>query len=327
MDRHFDVVILGSGPAGYTAAIYTARARLSTVVLQGYQTGGQLMLSTEVENFPGFDTGILGPELMERLAAQSQRFGAELVPEDALAVDFGHTPFVVSTATDQYTARAVIIATGASAKWLGLPNEQRLLGRGVSVCATCDGFFFRGKEVVVVGGGDTAMEEALFLTHYAKQVTIVHRRETLRASQILVEQAQQHPKIRFQLSNEVEDILGEEAVTGIRLHHTVTGEEQVLPIQGVFLAIGHRPNTDLFQGVLPCDAEGYILPAERTMTTIAGIFAAGDVADPHYRQAITAAADGSRAAMDVRRWLERQPTVSLASTSTIQQTAFASVCC
>lgn len=311
MKKHADVVIIGSGPAGYTAAIYTARARLSTVVLQGYQTGGQLMLSTEVENFSGFEIGILGPELMERLAAQAQRFGAELVPEDAVAVDFQQSPFIVKTDTDDYTARAVIIATGASAKWLGLPNEQHLLGRGVSVCATCDGFFFREKEVAVIGGGDTAMEEALYLTHFARQVTIIHRRKTFRASQILVEQAQNHPKIRFVLSSEVVDILGEDAVTGVSLRHTTTGEEQMVPVQGVFLAVGHHPNTELFQGVLRLDQEGYILAAERTMTTIAGVFVAGDVADPYYRQAITAAADGSRAAMDARRWLERQKSASL----------------
>jgi thioredoxin reductase (NADPH) len=253
---------------------------------------------------------------MDRLAAQAHRFGAELVPEDAVAVDFRQPPFTVNTGTDEYMARAVIIATGASAKWLGLPNEQRLLGRGVSVCATCDGFFFREKEVVVVGGGDTAMEEALFLTHYARQVTIIHRRETFRASPILVEQAQGHPKIQFLRSRAMVDILGEDAVTGVTLRHTQTGEEQILPVQGVFLAIGHRPNTELFQGVMRLDQEGYLLPTERTMTTIAGIFAAGDVADPYYRQAITTAADGSRAAMDLRRWLERQKTVEVEETIT-----------
>lgn len=327
MKKHIDVIIIGSGPAGYTAAIYTARARLSTVVLQGYQTGGQLMLSTEVENFPGFDTGILGPELMERLAAQAQRFGAELVPEDAVVIDFQQSPFIMKTDTDEYTARAVIVATGASAKWLGLPNEQRLLGRGVSVCATCDGFFFREKEVVVVGGGDTAMEEALFLTHFARQVTIIHRRETFRASPILVEQVQNHPKIRFVLSSEVVDILGEDAVMGISLHHTQTGEEHIVPVQGVFLAVGHHPNTELFQGVLQLDQEGYILPTERTMTTIAGVFAAGDVADPYYRQAITAAADGSRAAMDVRQWLERQKTEHHPFATTNENAFFPLPCC
>ncbi len=327
MKKNSDVVILGSGPAGYTAAIYTARARLSTVMLQGYQTGGQLMLSTEIENFPGFDTGILGPELMERLAAQAQRFGTELVPKDAVALDFQQSPFIVRTDTDEYTARAVIIATGASARWLGLPNEQRLLGRGVSVCATCDGFFFREKEVIVVGGGDTAMEEALFLTHFARQVTIVHRRETFRASPILVEQAQSHPKIRFILSSEVVDILGENAVTAISLRHIKTGEKQIVPVQGIFLAVGHHPNTELFQGVLPLDQEGYILPAERTMTTIAGVFAAGDVADPYYRQAITAAADGSRAAMDVRRWLERQKSESPSPLETPQESSLSLSCC
>lgn len=324
MQKQADVVIIGSGPAGYTAAIYTARARLSTIVLQGYQTGGQLMLSTEVENFPGFDAGIMGPELMKRLAAQAQRFGAELVPEDAVAVDFQQFPFLVQTTDETYTARAAIIATGASAKWLGLPNEQRLLGRGVSVCATCDGFFFREKDVAVVGGGDTAMEEALFLTHFVRQVTIIHRRETFRASPILVEQAQNHPKIRFILSSEVADILGEDAVTGVSLRHLETGEKQSVTVQGVFLAVGHHPNTELFQGVLPRDQEGYLLPIERTMTAIAGVFVAGDVADPYYRQAITAAADGSRAAIDVRRWLER---LQVQSHPTTQQASFPLICC
>ncbi|GHO63160.1 thioredoxin-disulfide reductase [Ktedonobacter sp. SOSP1-52] len=306
MKKQYDVVILGSGPAGYMAATYVARARLSVAVFQGYQAGGQLMLSTEIENFPGFDTGILGPELMERLEAQAERFGAELIPQDAIAVDFRSRAFVVQTDTDEYHARAVIVATGASARWLGLPNEQRLLGRGVSVCATCDGFFFREKDVVVVGGGDTAMEEALFLTCYARQVTIVHRRSTFRASPILVEKARQHPGIRFIVESEVVDVLGGDAVEGIYIRNTQTGTVSQLPVQGVFLAIGHHPNTDLFRGALQLDEEGYILPVERTMTSIAGVFAAGDVADPYYRQAITAAADGARAAMDVRRWLEQQ---------------------
>jgi thioredoxin reductase (NADPH) len=264
---------------------------------------------------------------MERLAAQAQRFGAELVPEDAMALDFHRSPFIVQTAADEYTARAVIIATGASARWLGLPNEQRLLGRGVSVCAICDGFFFREKDVAVVGGGDTAMEEALFLTHYARLVTIIHRRETFRASPILVEQAQSHPKIRFIRSCEVVDILGENEVAGFTLRQTQTGEVQIVPVQGVFLAVGHHPNTELFQGVLQLDQEGYILPTERTMTSIAGAFAAGDVADPYYRQAITAAADGSRAAMDVRRWLERQKTESRPRVETSQGTSFPVPCC
>lgn len=327
MQKQVDVVIIGSGPAGYSAAIYTARAGLSTVVLQGYQTGGQLMLSTEIDNFPGFDTGILGPELMERLEAQARRFGAELVPEDALAVDFGQAPFTVRTEADEYMARAVIIATGASARWLGLPSEQRFLGRGISVCATCDGFFFRGKDVVVVGGGDTAMEEALFLTRYARQVTLLHRRATFRASAILLEQVQNHPKIRVLRETEVVDLLGEESVAEVRVRHTATREEQMLPVQGVFLAIGHHPNTELFQGWLDLDPAGYLLPSTRTMTTVAGVFAAGDVADPHYRQAITAAADGARAAIDVRQWLERQPGAHSMFTVTASQKAHVSICC
>lgn len=311
MNKHTDVIIIGSGPAGYTAAIYTARARLST----------------EVENFPGFDTGILGPELMDRLEAQARRFGAELVPEDALAVDLSQAPFVVKTEADEYTARAVIIATGASARWLGLPNEQRLLGRGVSVCATCDGFFFRGKEVVVVGGGDTAMEEALFLAQFARQVTLLHLRATFRASAILLEQVQRHPKIRILPEREVVDLPGKESVVGVRVRHTATGEEQTLPVQGVFLAIGHHPNTDLFQGTLHLDPAGYIIPSAKTMTTIPGIFVAGDVADSHYRQAITAAADGARAAIDVRQWLERQSGVPPLPLERASPEGHPSVCC
>lgn len=306
MAKTYGVIIIGSGPAGYTAAIYAARSNLSVLVIQGYQSGGQLMLTSEVENYPGFETGIMGPEMMEKLEKQALRFGAEMIPEDVTAVNFKHRPFVVTTDSGDYRARAVIIATGASAKWLGLPNEKRLQGRGVTACATCDGFFFKGKDVVVVGGGDTAMEEALFLTRYVNHVTIVHRRDLLRASKIMQDRARNHPKISFMLANEVSEVLGDNEVTGIRLTNVETGEETTLDVQGLFLAIGHKPNTDLFRGILNMDSTGYIIPTEHTMTNIPGVFAAGDVTDHRYRQAITAAGDGCRAALDLERWLEGQ---------------------
>nr|BBH92643.1 thioredoxin reductase [Thermogemmatispora argillosa] len=306
MAKLYDAIIIGSGPAGYTAAIYAARANLSVLVFQGYQVGGQLMLTSEVENYPGFEEGILGPDLMEKLERQARRFGAEMLPEDVTAVDFSRRPFVITSESGSYLARAVIIATGASAKWLGLPSEQRLQGRGVSACATCDGFFFKGKEVAVVGGGDTAMEEALFLTRYASHVTVIHRRDTLRASKIMQERAFKNPKISFIWNSEVIEVLGEESVTGLRLRNVKTGEEQTLAVEGLFLAIGHQPNTGLFRGLLQMDEAGYIIPVEHTMTNIPGVFAAGDVTDRRYRQAVTAAGDGCRAAIDLERWLESQ---------------------
>ncbi|GER83137.1 MAG: thioredoxin-disulfide reductase [Thermogemmatispora sp.] len=306
MAKVYDAIIIGSGPAGYTAAIYAARANLSVLVFQGYQVGGQLMLTSEVENYPGFEEGILGPTLMEKMEQQARRFGAEMLPEDVTAVDFSRRPFVITSDSGSYLARAVIIATGASAKWLGLPSEQRLQGRGVSACATCDGFFFRGKEVAVVGGGDTAMEEALFLTRYASHVTVIHRRDTLRASKIMQERAFKNPKISFIWNSEVIEVLGEDAVTGLRLRNVKTGEEQTLTVEGLFLAIGHQPNTSLFRGLLQMDEAGYIIPVEHTMTNIPGVFAAGDVTDHRYRQAVTAAGDGCRAAIDLERWLESQ---------------------
>src|SRR5579883_562379 len=266
MAKTYGVIIIGSGPAGYTAAIYAARSNLSVLVIQGYQSGGQLMLTSEVENYPGFETGIMGPEMMEKLEKQALRFGAEMIPEDVTKVNFKHRPFVVTTDSGDYRARAVIIATGASAKWLGLPSEKRLQGRGVTACATCDGFFFKGKDVVVVGGGDTAMEEALFLTRYVNHVTIVHRRDLLRASKIMQDRARNHPKISFMLATEVSEILGDNEVTGVRLTNVETGEETTLDVQGVFLAIGHKPNTDLFRGILNMDSTGYIIPTEHTMT-------------------------------------------------------------
>jgi len=304
MAKVYDIIIIGSGPAGYTAAIYAARANLSVLMLQGYQVGGQLMLTSDVENYPGFEEGILGPSMMEKFEAQSRRFGTEVVAEDVIAVDFSKRPFTIKTDSDEYYARAVIISTGASAKWLGLASEQRLQGRGVSACATCDGFFFKNKEIAVVGGGDTAMEEALYLTRYASHVTVIHRRDTLRASKIMQERAFKNPKISFIWDTEVTEVLGDDAVTDLRLRNLKTGEETILPIQGFFLAIGHEPNTSLFKGIINMDNVGYIVPVEHTMTNIPGVFAAGDVTDHRYRQAVTAAGDGCRAALDAERWLE-----------------------
>jgi thioredoxin reductase (NADPH) len=306
MAKVYGVIIIGSGPAGYTAAIYAARSNLSVLVLQGYQLGGQLMQTSDVENYPGFEDGILGPEMMEKFEKQARRFGAEMLPEDVTEVDFSKRPFKITTDSGDYYSQAVIIATGASAKWLGLPNEDRLKGRGVSACATCDGFFFKNKEVVVIGGGDTAMEEATFLTRYAKHVTLVHRRDTLRASKIMQDRAQKNPKITLILDTQVVDVLGDNEVTGVLLRNVKTDAERVLEAQGVFLAIGHQPNTSLFQGIINMDHAGYIIPVEHTMTNIPGVFAAGDVTDHRYRQAVTAAGDGCRAAIDLERWLESQ---------------------
>jgi thioredoxin reductase (NADPH) len=306
MAKVYGTIIIGSGPSGYTAAIYAARSNLSVLVLQGYQTGGQLMQTSEVENYPGFEDGIMGPDMMEKFEKQAQRFGAELIPEDAIEIDTSKRPFTVKTDTAEYQGHSIIIATGASARWLGLPHEQQLQGRGVSACATCDGFFFRGKDVVVVGGGDTAMEEATFLTRYANHVTLVHRRDSFRASKIMQERARKNPKISIVLDSEVADVLGDEKVTGVHLRNLKTSEESTLKTDGLFIAIGHKPNTDLFKGYIDMDEVGYITPVKHTMTNIPGIFAAGDVTDHRYRQAVTAAGDGCRAAIDVERWLEEQ---------------------
>jgi thioredoxin reductase (NADPH) len=304
MPNIYDVIIIGSGPAGYTAAIYAARANLSVLQFQGYSLGGQLMQTSDVENYPGFEEGILGPEMMDIFEKQALRFGTEMWPEDVTAVDFSKRPFTITTDSGEYLARTVIIATGANAKWLGLPSEARLQGRGVTACATCDGFFFKKKDVVVVGGGDTAMEEATFLTRYASHVTVIHRRNTLRASKIMQDRAFKNPKISFILDTEVLEVLGEDAVTGVWLRNVKTGDEYMLPTQGFFAAIGHQPNTDLFKGIITMDKAGYIVPVEHTMTNIPGVFAAGDVSDHRYRQAVTAAGDGCRAAIDAERWLE-----------------------
>jgi len=306
MANIYDVVIIGSGPSGYTAAIYAARANLSVLLFQGYEIGGQLMQTSEVENYPGFEEGILGPEMMEKFEAQARRFGTQLLTEDVTAVDFSQRPFTITADSGEYLARAVIISTGASAQWLGLPSETRLKGRGVSACATCDGFFFRGKDVAVVGGGDTAMEEAIFLTRYATHVTVIHRRDSLRASKIMQDRALKNPKISFLWNTEVTEVLGSESVSGLQLHQRVSGEQSVLPVEGLFLAIGHKPNTELFKNLVTTDQAGYIVPVTFTMTNIPGVFAAGDVTDHRYRQAVTAAGDGCRAAIDVERWLEEQ---------------------
>jgi len=306
MAKQYDVIIIGSGPAGYTAAIYASRANLTVLMFQGYQVGGQLMLTSDVENYPGFEEGILGPPMMEKFEVQARRFGTEMIPEDVTAIDFSQRPFRLTTDSGEYLARTIIISTGASAKWLGLPSEQRLQGRGVSACATCDGFFFKGKDVAVVGGGDTAMEEANFLTRYANHVTVIHRRDSLRASKIMQDRAFRNPKISFIWETDVIEVLGDDAITGLLLRNVKTGEESVLPVQGLFLAIGHEPNTGLFKGVIDMDQKGYIVPVEYTMTNIPGVFAAGDVTDHRYRQAVTAAGDGCRAAIDLERWLESQ---------------------
>jgi thioredoxin reductase (NADPH) len=306
----YDVIIIGSGPAGYTAAIYAARANLHTLVLQGEEIGGQLMITSDVENYPGFEEGILGPEMMEKFEAQARRFGAEMLARNAARVDFSAQPFQVWTDDRQVRGNAVIVATGASAKWIGLPNEQRLRGRGVSGCATCDGFFFKGKEVAVIGGGDTAMEEALFLTKYATRVHLLHRRDTFRASKIMQQRARNHEKIMVHTNVTVEDVLGENTVEGLVLRHVDTGETETLPAQGFFVAIGHHPNTALFQGILGMDQVGYLRTTEHTMTNVPGVFAAGDVVDHRYRQAVTAAGDGCRAAIDAERWLESKGEVN-----------------
>ncbi|HVH32201.1 MAG TPA: thioredoxin-disulfide reductase [bacterium] len=302
------VIILGSGPAGLTAAIYATRAGLQPLVFAGAEAGGQLMLTTEVENYPGFADPILGPTLMAAMRTQAERIGAEFINEDATAVDLTHRPFrVTSQNGETYESKALIIATGAKPKLLGLPGEQQLLGRGVSTCATCDGFFFRGRDVLVVGGGDTAMEEALYLSKLAQSVTVVHRRDQLRASKILAERARTTPTIRFLWSHAVADIVGDGKVHAAKLKNLKTGQIVERPVDGVFVAIGHRPNTDLFRGQLEME-NGYIIRKERSSTSVEGVFAAGDVHDHTFRQAVTAAGYGCEAAIDAERWLLRQGT-------------------
>ena len=304
-----NIVIIGSGPAGLTAAIYSARANLSPLLIEGWQSGGQLTTTTEVENYPGFAKGIMGPELMKDMRAQAERFGTEFLTGDVSAVSFTQRPFNITIDGEQTVqAKTVIIATGASAIQIGLPNEKRLTGHGVSTCATCDGFFFKGKELIVVGGGDSAMEEANFLTKFATKVSIVHRRDRLRASKIMQDRSMKNEKISFVWNSVVEDILGNEVVTGVRLKNIVTGKTVVLPCAEIFVAIGHTPNTALFAGQLGMDAKGYLITKNGTATSVPGIFAAGDVQDSTYRQAITAAGSGCMAAIDAERFLESRET-------------------
>lgn len=323
----YDVIIIGSGPAGYTAAVYTSRAFLKTLQISGTEIGGQLTTTTDIENFPGFEKGIPGPQLMEIMKQQAARFGTEIRLETAQSLKIkklkNKKEFTVTTETAEYTGRSVIIATGASAKYLGIPSEQKFRGKGVSACATCDGFFFKGREVVVIGGGDTAMEEANFLTRFASKVTIIHRRDQFRASPIMLSRAQKNPKITFLTNQDVLEVLGTDTVSGVRLKDKGTGAEAIIPAQGFFIAIGHKPNTEFLQGLVDIDEKGYIklmpnrihkdqadkinIPISgqyQTNTSQDGIFAAGDCTDPHYRQAVVAAGMGCQAAIDAQNWLE-----------------------
>lgn len=304
-----EVIIIGSGPAGLTAALYSARANLKPLLIEGLEAGGQLMLTTLVENFPGFRAGIMGPDLMAEMRAQSEHFGAEIIRGNVTAVDLLSYPFAVTTAEGTYRSRSLIIATGASARLLGLPSERTLLGHGVSTCATCDGYFFRGKPIAVVGGGDSAMEEAIFLTKFASHVTVVHRRATLRASKIMQDKAFANPKISFEWNAEIEEIqdTGKGEVTAMVLKNSVTGERKELTVDGVFVAIGHTPNTSLFTGQIETDSNGYIVTHQGSRTSIPGVFACGDVQDHVYRQAITAAGSGCMAAIDAEHYLDGLP--------------------
>ena len=310
--NHFKVIVIGSGPAGFTAALYTARANLNPAIFEGMQPGGQLTITTEIENYPGFENGIQGPELMDIMRKQVLRFGATSFYQEVTAVDFSKRPFIIKSYDEVFTADAIIIATGASARLLALESEKKFMGYGVSACATCDGFFFRNQKILVVGGGDTAMEEANYLTKFASEVTIIHRREEFRASKIMLDRAKNNPKIKFLMNKVVKEVIGKEedskkTMTGVLLEDTKDHSTQVFEAQGLFIAIGHKPNTDLFKGMLDMDETGYLkLKPGSTYTKIEGVFAAGDVADKAYRQAITAAGLGCMAAIDAERWLETQ---------------------
>jgi len=300
-----NVIIIGSGPAGLTAAIYASRALINPLMIEGEEVGGQLMTTTDVENYPGFPDGIMGPALMEQTKKQAERFGTRFISQNVTKVDFSQRPFKVWVGEKLYQTKSVIISTGASAKYLGLESERKLLGRGVSACATCDGAFFRDQKVIVVGGGDTAMEEATYLTRFASEVIIVHRREEFRASKIMADKAMNHPKIKVMWNSALEEVLGDNLVSGARIKNLVTGEVQELAVEGIFIAIGHKPNTDLFKGQLETNEVGYLTTkAHSAWTSVEGVFAAGDVADDKYRQAITAAGTGCMAAIDCERWLE-----------------------
>jgi thioredoxin reductase (NADPH) len=300
-----NVIIIGSGPAGLTAAIYAARSNLTPMMIEGYESGGQLTTTTEVENFPGFAHGIQGPELMSVMRTQAERFGTRFVTRNVTKVDFTQRPFKIWVEKELYLAKTIIISTGASAKYLGLPNEMRLIGKGVSACATCDGAFFKNQPVAVVGGGDTAMEEANFLTRFASKVYIIHRRSEFRASKIMADRVLKNPKVEVLWNSAMTDVLGDKLVTGVKIKNVESGEERTLNVEGVFAAIGHKPNTDIFKGILDLNEVGYVVTKPRsTCTSVEGVFAAGDVQDPIYRQAITAAGTGCMAAIDAERWLE-----------------------
>jgi thioredoxin reductase (NADPH) len=311
---HAKVLIIGSGPAGLTAAIYAARADLEPLVIAGFVPGGPLMITSEVENFPGFPEGIDGPVLMAGMRAQAERFGARLLDVDVESVDFSERPFKVTAGGARYTADSVIVATGASAMWLDLENETRLRGRGVSACATCDGFFFRDKRIAVVGGGDSALEEALFLTKFAKEVVLIHRRDEFRGSRIMQNRAMNHEKISIEWNTQVTDVLGEDRIVGLELTDTQSGEKREMDIEGLFIAIGHKPNTAVFREYLDIDEKGYLEVTDHTLSNVEGVFVAGDVHDHRYRQAVTAAGDGCRAAIDAERWLGEHEEATQAST-------------
>ncbi|MEO8065478.1 MAG: thioredoxin-disulfide reductase [Candidatus Doudnabacteria bacterium] len=302
MDTH-KLIIIGSGPAGLTAALYAARANLKPLVIGGFTYGGQLMITSEVENFPGFPEGVQGPELMQKMIDQAKRFGAEIIFEDAVKVEFGQKPFSVTSGSKTYQTESIIVATGASSIWLGLPSEEKFRGKGISSCATCDGFFFKEKDIIVVGGGDAALEEALYLTKFAKKVTILNRSDKLRASQIMQDRAKANPKISIEYNKAVEEFLGSDRLAGVKVKDSISGKIEERPIEGAFIAIGHKPNTEIFAGQLKLDAKGYIEPIDQTKTNVEGVFVAGDVRDYRYRQAVTAAGWGCMAALDAEKYL------------------------